>query len=758
MISVQPVVRDLVLLGGGHSHVIVIRQWAMNPIPGVRVTLVSSDSLTPYSGMLPGLVAGHYSVEDTHIDLPRLCRWAGVRFVRETASGVDAAGRRIRFETRPDIEYDVLSVDTGGAPRLNNVPGALEFATPVKPVSDFFARWQALERRARESDRPLEIGVVGAGAGGFEILLAMNHRLNSTDGKRVDPARELRHRLHWLIRGTALDDYPARVQTMGLEACDRRGVTCHHDFDVVEVRADGVVSARGEMVSLDATLWCTEAMAATWPAQSGLDCDERGFIRIGDTLQSLSHPEVFAAGDVAIQVNHPRPRAGVFAVRQGPVLAENLRSAVLGEPLREHRPQEKFLTLLSMGDRSAIGNKGPLSIQGPWVWRWKHWIDSEFMNRFNKLPPMLRAESADVPEVLTVDMETGSSSSDMRCAGCGAKVPADLLESVIAGVVPVERQDIRIGLEQRGDVAVVDTGGRTLAQTVDQLRSFVSDPWLFGRIATIHALSDLYAAGCEPQSAQIMVTLPWGRMEVVRRELAQVMAGVSHELESAHCALTGGHTAEGPELSLGMVVNGYPGARELADKGGARVGDRLILTKSLGTGVILAAEMQARVTGPVLDGAMDNMLLSNARAAQVLLEHGVHAMTDVTGFGLLGHVVEILQASRVSCQLSIEDIPMLPGALKLSREGIRSSLFAGNASRLRFTDANTDPDGWTPRELLLDPQTSGGLVAAVPAESAAACLEQLNAAGYADASVIGIVSEPVVDGPMVRLQTDEKGG
>lgn len=748
-----PMVRDLVLLGGGHSHVIVLRRWAMDPVPGIRVTLVSSDSLTPYSGMLPGLVAGHYTVAETHIDLPRLCRWAGVRFVRQTASGIDAGNRRVLFDQRPAIEYDLLSVDTGGAPRLNNVPGALEYATPVKPVSAFYARWLALEERARASDRPLNIGVVGAGAGGFEILLAMNHRLNAGGDGRVRRHQALRHRLHWLIRGTALGDYPGRVRDMGLAACDQRGITRHHDFDVVEVRGDGVVSAKGEVVALDATLWCTEAMAAPWPASSGLDCDPRGFIRIGDTLQSLSHPEVFAAGDVAVQVNHPRPRAGVFAVRQGPVLAENLRSAILGEPLREHRPQEKFLTLLSTGDRSAIGNKGPLSFRGPWVWQWKHWIDTGFMNRFNKLPEMPQVESQDLPPALRAELGPAGQSPDMRCGGCGAKVPAELLESVVTDLAVVRRPDIRVGLAQRGDVAVIAPTGRPLAQSVDQLRAFVSDPWLFGRIATLHALSDLYAAGCEPQSAQVMVTLPWGHPRVVRRELTQLMAGVARELEAAGCALTGGHTAEGAELALGLVVNGYAdaGAELLAGKGGAAAGDGLILTKALGTGVVLAGEMQGKVTGPVLDAAIDRMLLGNAGAAAVLLAHGVHAMTDVTGFGLLGHLAEMLQAADAGCELHRHAIPLIPGALELSRAGVRSTLYPGNARMLRQCEIPDDTDLAGITDLAVDPQTSGGLLASVPGERAAACVDALKAAGYDDAALIGTVTSPRQDRAMMAF-------
>lgn len=744
-----PMARDLVLLGGGHSHVIVIRRWAANPVPGVRVTLVSPDTLTPYSGMLPGLVAGHYSVEETHIDLARLCRWAGIRFVRSAASGVDAAGRRVLFDTRPAIEYDLLSVNTGGAPCLVNVPGAAQYATPVKPVHRFHARWRELAARARESEDSLDIGVVGAGAGGFEILLAMNHALNSVDGRPVTATGTLRHRLHWFVRDTVLEEYPAAVRRMALRACAQRGVYCHHEFDVVQVNADGLLSATGQEVRLDAVVWCTEAMAAAWPAESGLDCDERGFIRVSDTLQSLSHPDVFAAGDAAMQRHHPRPRAGVFAVRQGPVLAQNLRRAVLGERLRTYRPQKRFLTLLSMGDRTAIGRKGPFIAKGTWVWRWKHWIDNKFMFNFNKLPKIIEQKSQQIPSAFQAELALDGMPDGMRCGGCGAKLGGDVLASVMDELDVLERDDLPVGLASRGDVAVIDCDGTSLAQSVDQVRSFVDDPWLFGRIATIHALSDLYAARSVPQSAMVIVTLPWGAESTMRRELSQLMGGVTVELSRAGCALSGGHTAEGLETSLGFVVNGYsPGAGDTGAKG-PRAGDCLILTKPLGTGVILAAAMRARAAGPVLDMALESMLLSNARAAGIIGAHGTSAMTDVTGFGLAGHLLTLLRSSGLSCHLWPDAVPALPGAAALHREGIHSSLQGANVRMLRSggnMEALDAIPGW---ELLTDPQTSGGLLAVIPPEAVDGCLEALRRAGYDRAACIGTLAARAGSEPLI---------
>ena len=156
--------RDLVLVGGGHAHALALRMLAMRPIEGLRITLISPASHTPYSGMLPGLVAGHYRFEETHIDLSRLCQWAGVRFVAAEVAGLDPARRSLALAGRPAVEYDLLSLDIGSQPELDSVPGAREHAVPVKPVAGLWHRWQDLETRlAAGGDANPRIAVVGGG-------------------------------------------------------------------------------------------------------------------------------------------------------------------------------------------------------------------------------------------------------------------------------------------------------------------------------------------------------------------------------------------------------------------------------------------------------------------------------------------------------------------------------------------------------------------------------------------------------------------
>jgi len=426
-----PILKDIVLVGGGHTHTLVVKKWGMNPLPGVRLTLVSRDVLTPYSGMLPGFIAGHYSREETHIDLARLCRWAGVRFVEATVGGFDLNAQQVLLSSRPAIEYDVLSVNTGSTPDIDTVPGARDFAVPVKPVHRFEEKWVALQQRMEESDNSshkISIGVVGAGVGGFELLTSLDEALTA---QRLQHSQRTTD-MHWFVRSERpLQQQPRGVADAAMAECQRRDIAVHLKFDVAKVDAVGVSDASGRTIELDEVLWVTAARAPEWPGQSGLATDNRGFVKVSETLQSVSHANVFAAGDIASLPGAGVAKAGVFAVRQAPVLFSNLRRAVMDEKLKSYRPQKNFLTLISVGRQSAIASRNGVVIKGDWVWRWKDSIDKGFMQKFRDLPErtMDPPRVRDIPHGLL--QGSSANSTDLRfCGGCGAKVGGDVLGQV----------------------------------------------------------------------------------------------------------------------------------------------------------------------------------------------------------------------------------------------------------------------------------------------------------------------------------------
>jgi selenide,water dikinase len=740
----QPVLRDIVLVGGGHSHVVVLRRFGMHPAPGVRLTVICRDTHTPYSGMLPGYIAGHYSYDEVHIDLSRLAQFAGARFFRDEALGLDRDAGKVLCRNRPPLPYDCLSINIGSTPQMSQVAGAAEHAVPVKPINGFNERWLRLLERVRKHAGPTRIAVVGGGAGGVELTLAMQYRLRKelrAAGRKPDELS-----FHLLTSDPViLPTHNPSVRRAFERVLAERGVALHCSAEVNAVSAAHLRTAGGETVDADEIVWVTRAGGAPWLRDTGLALDADGFIQVGDTLQTLTDPKVFAAGDIASMIDHPREKAGVFAVRQGPPLAENLRRAVEGRPLKPYRPQSSWLALISTGDRYAVASRGALGFRGAWVWRWKDWIDRRFMRKFSEFPAMEAGHAGAAPSSVKLEQEEAAqaiSAIAMRCGGCGAKVGATVLARALGALHPVERDDVLIGLHAPDDAAVVRVPpGKAMVHTVDFFRAFVDDPYLFGKVAANHALGDIFAMGAEAQSATAIVTVPAGLEAKQEDLLFQMMSGAIEVLNDADCALVGGHTGEGKELALGFAVNGLIDENMAAvlRKSGMRPGDALILTKPIGTGTLFAAHARLAARGRWIDAALVSMCQSNRLAAQCLREHGATACTDLTGFGLLGHLVEMTRPSGVDAELDLAALPVLEGAEETSAAGILSSLQPANV-RLRRALRNQHAALGHPRyPLIFDPQTAGGLLASVPAQRAAACLAALRALGYTHAAAIGRV-------------------
>ncbi|WP_422001047.1 FAD-dependent oxidoreductase [Reyranella sp.] len=367
----------LVLVGGGHAHVHVVKEFGARPAAGAELVLVGRDVRTPYSGMIPGFVAGHYTFDDCHIDLARLCRSAGVRFLHAEAVGLDRARRQVLLKEGDPLPYDVLSLDVGSAPNLGGIDGADAWAIPVKPIAALGRRWQAFLEDIAGRTGPLAIVVIGGGAGGVELALAIDHRL-----RRAAPGATLQVSL--ATKGEILDGQAAAARRRLRAIFRRRGIGLHERAAARRIERDAVILADGRSLAADAVFVVTEASAAPWFADTGLPLDERGFLALADTLASTGDPRIFAAGDCGTVLAHRRPKAGVFAVRQGPPLAANLRRALAGEALQPYVPQRRYLSILGTGDGSAVATRGEWAIEGRWIWWWKDFIDRRWMNMYRE--------------------------------------------------------------------------------------------------------------------------------------------------------------------------------------------------------------------------------------------------------------------------------------------------------------------------------------------------------------------------------------
>jgi selenide,water dikinase len=544
-----------------------------------------------------------------------------------------------------------------------------------------------------------------------------------------------------------LAGYPRAAARRVEENARARGIAVRCRAKVAEVGPDHIVLDTGERLDDDALLWVAGAASLPLLTESGLPGDARGFVRVRPTLQVVGHDELFAVGDCASLEGHPDlPKAGVYAVRQGPVLVHNLRARLTGGALRAYRPQRDYLSLLNLGDGRAIGSKWGLAAEGRALFRLKDWIDRRFMRRFQVLAP----DGA-------VTSEFGAprkmSAGAMLCGGCAAKVGESVLSRALERIGAPVDPAVLIGLAERDDVAAVASErGEVVVSTVDSFRAFTDDPYLVGRIAAVNAMSDLWAKGIAPRFALAQVSILDGAPEETEESLFQVMAGARAALDPARVTLVGGHTTSGAELVVGFSVFAFAAAAgTLLRVGGLQPGDRLVLTKPLGTGVLFQGDMRALARGEWIEAALASMTRPNAEASRVATDVQASAATDVTGFGLAGHLGQMLRASKASAVIDVAQLPLLPGVTSLLSRGIRSTFHEENARGrrgLRITGAASAHPGI---ETLFDPQTSGGLLFGVSPARAEEALSRLHIAGDSEARLIGEVTAPRPDGALFEV-------
>jgi selenide,water dikinase len=691
-----PATRELLLAGGGHSHALLLRRWAMRPQQrpaATRISLVSRHGSTLYSGLVPAVVAGLHPPQAAAIDLRQLCQRAGVVFVQAEIVGLDPLRRDLHLAGRPPLRFDVLSLDVGAVTATTGPGGGLA----VKPLEPVLA-WSA----ALPEGQPVRIR--GGGAAAVELALALRAR---------------RHPVQLLLRGEGLQ--------LGSAAAARAG-------EALLARA-GVSIERGAAADAPADLLCTGSRAPDWLAQAGLPVEAgSGRVRTDAALEVLGHSGVFASGDCALIAGHVRPPSGVWAVRAAPMLAANLSSHLAGRPLRRWRPQPWALQLLGDGGLDPAGPRalacwGPLAL-GPsrWLWRWKEHLDQRFLQRMGAAGAVpMAGEGAPA------------------CRGCAAKLAAAPLRSALARLAHLSGDDHPPASE---DAVPLGRGadGTLWLESIDGFPALLEDPWRNARLTTLHACSDLWACGATVRSAQALVTLPQVGPTLQEELLLQTLAGVRSVLDPLGAGLLGGHTLEGRDgagLALALTVHGTVAAAELWPKGPLLPGDRLLLSRPLGSGVLLAAAMAGAAPAEWIDRLLASLEQSQAPLVALLAAHGCRACTDITGFGLLGHLGEMLEASgpHVGVVLEAAEVPAYSGAVAMLQQGQASSLAPANARALALLEGPVRLEGggaWC-RQLLIDPQTCGPLLAALPADRAPAALAAVRQAGFSEAALMGRV-------------------
>ena len=728
--------KNLVLVGGGQTHAPVLKKLGMKPTTNYKITLISNNSIVPYSGMLPGYIAGTYTKEECMIDLRHISNYVGAVFVQGDVVGLDLINKFVFLENRPPIPYDILSLNVGIVPNLDSVVGK-EYVTPIKPAISFFYTWIEILSRIRKGEfgNNFRVGILGAGAGGIEVAFAMHSRLTS-----IIPNLEIHifQRTKEILTGTN-DGVRKKI----LQSLTEKKIQLHLNQEICKITKNKNVlvakTLHGNLFDLDFIVGSVKAKTLDWIENTELKKDENGFVLVNEFLQSVSHPDVFAVGDIASMQKYPRPKAGVFAVRQSLPLYKNIIHSLKEEVLEEYIPQKNFLTLMNTGDGNAIASRGNISLgKSKWIWEWKNWIDLGFMQKFQNLPSKMSVSDMDkeIDEVF-------------QCRGCGSKAGSELLNKALNRMetylpnVKTEKSNTKlaktlVGLKEREDSSLVKISKKTyLIQSVDYFKPIVDDLFIAGKIAANHSLNDLYAKGVTGHSAQAIVSLGEDANE---EDLFQLLAGACSVFQKEGVELLGGHTNSGTEMGIGFVCNGFSNSKIFYSKSKANPGDTLILTKPIGVGLVFAAEMRNKVSPLCVDAAIRSMLLSNFSALDILKKFKVGACTDVTGFGLAGHLFEMVRASTVVANINLGKIPLLfeLNTILEKNPEIQSSLFPSNWKSYEPYILGGKENIIYP--LLFDPQTSGGLLFSIDSKQADQCILEFKKQGY-EAAIIGNFSK-----------------
>ncbi|MEQ1906441.1 MAG: selenide, water dikinase SelD [Pirellulaceae bacterium] len=731
----------IVLLGAGHTNSHIIREWGMGRrIERCELVCISNFAAATYSGMLPAVVAGDFSREAMEIDLLRLAQRMGCRLVLGDVQKVDREKRQLHFLDRAPLDYDVLSIGIGSQPTFADVDVRSDKQlVAIKPMQTFLDRLAVAAQHC--SGSTLRISVVGGGVASAEIACCMKARLSKPPQSqdRFDQAfRKFSQVEMSIVSGD--------VVGLGLEPSTRwrldralqaAGIRVVSGQRVVAVNEGFLIMADQSQVQADLIVWATSAVGPQLLSSLGLEVDDRGFLLTNSDLTTTNDRRIFAVGDSGTIKGTKTPKAGVFAVRQGPVLFENLGRVISGDKTVSYLPQTGFLKLLNVGNQQAIGEYRGVSFSGNWPWRLKQRIDVRFMKMYQDYS-------------LAVGDDPSGDEFAMKCLGCGGKVSADILHGVLSSITPTanDSADILIGLKEPDDAAVIKIADEQLAITTDQFATPFDDPYLFGRIVTIHSQSDLFAMGAKPFGALANVEIPFGNPRGQRRVISELMQGIAHELNESGTALLGGHSIEGPRLTAGLTVLGKQLTRPTG-KGNLRAGDRLVLTKPLGVGLGLAALMQNKLHGEEYRSLIDQLLQNNSIALELIKRFDITAMTDVTGFGLLGHLVEMLAHNDLCVTLELTKIPYCSFTQRLVEQKIESTLAPSNQAFVSSFGVDFNAQDWQVAALF-DPQTCGGLLVAINESKADELVSFLRKQGFAQASALASVT--AANGKALRVE------
>jgi selenide,water dikinase len=678
--------KQLVLIGGGHSNVQVLRKLCMHQYNGLNIILISESYGAIYSGMTPGYIEKLYSLDEITIDLQRLCFNAGATFIKDKVVSLDEANQILHLKESPSISFDFLSINSGSISNKQTIQIENDSRIiSVKPIGSLVSKLKKIDEVIEKSSQR-KISIVGGGIAAFELGFALHKRYFGKISLDIICKQPL---VEKNLNTTSINKIIKIAKKMGIKLISKQAISINNS----EITVDD-----GEVIHSDLILLSTGASLPEWLVKSNLEMDEN-FIAINQQLQSLNFKNIFVSGDAASIQNSTRPKSGVMAVRQGEILKDNLFLFLQNKTLKKFKPQKNWLYLIGTYKNSAVLNYFNFSFEGKWCWVLKKIIDLNFMKKFS-FPG-----KTDMKKKIFNLNENKDDIPKMFCQGCGSKVSKNTLINFLSS----QKTN-----KELSDAIEIEFKQNNILQTIDHIKLFKSfNPYDFGIISYLHSQNDILAAGGSVHSLSISIGVPFSKNLVEGFYLEYFMRGIQKEATRDGAIIASGHSYQTKEPAITVTMNGNK--IEKSNKFLAIEDNLIYLSKPLGTGYLLAAYFQNSKLFSISDfeKLLNYLKKANKLAAKSAFLCGSQLLTDISGFGLASHLGDICQSSNLSAQIQLNKDILINDKLEILKN-FESSGYENNY--LSSYNSIEIKDDHPLSKIIFDPQTNGPLLIAINKE------------------------------------------
>ena len=673
--------KQLVLIGGGHANVQVLKKLCMNRIKGLHTVLISERYEATYSGMTPGYIHKDFSKEEISIDLQRLCFNAGATFIKDKVVKIETKNQKLELQNFHSINYDLLSINTGSISNSKkiNIENSSKYFF-VKPISSLVKNLKKIDQIIKNKKN--KIVIIGGGVASYELAFSLVKRYEepleiTILGKKILGEKNLNQKTKNKLRAIA--------KNLNIK---------EYSGEVVSISETNLTLNNGKKINCNLSLLSTGANIEMWLLDSDLGKDENGFISVDYNLLSINKKNIFVTGDACSIENNTRAKSGVMAVRQGEILKENIFLKLTGKKLIKFKPQRNWLYLIGTYENYALLNYFFLSFHARWCWKLKVWIDKNFINKFKF------AENQNMTKK-NFDLKN-SKDIKMYCQGCGSKVSKGTLVDYIRKIN--DNVDLT-------DSAIINNNSSKILQTIDHIKLFSSlNPFDFGKISYLHSQNDILSAGGIVKSLSVSIGVPFSENFIEKFYLEYFMEGIKSEADKDKCLISSGHSYQSRESGITLTLNGE--IESIAAKNSAREGDLIYLSKPLGTGYLLAAYFKnsEMLSSNDFEKIIKNLKMGNLFAVNSARSSGCQTMTDISGYGLSSHLIDICSSSDLSSELIINKNILINSNLDLLKI-FQSTGFENNyKSTNEFIEIS---ENHPLKNILYDPQTNGPILMAI---------------------------------------------